>query len=88
MHGTGIPGVIVAAHEIVLQVICKNRDRIRVVLPPAYINFPGIVFSIVYFIRDGPVNKAVFCMIYSLVNRRWEDGLVVFVHMGGHIGPV
>ena len=88
MYGTRISGVVIPAHKILLQVIGKDGDGIGMVLPPAHIDLPGVIFSIINLIGDGPVYKAVFCMIYALVYTGWEDGLVIFIHMGRHVGPV
>ena len=87
VHDAGLGAVVVAAHEVLLQVPREAGDLPGVVLPPAQID-AGVVRAAVPSLPDGPVHEIVFGVVGGDLDTRREDNLVCIVHVDGDIRPV
>ena len=88
VYGSRVFAVIVSAHKILLQVPGKKGSIFLHVFPPAHIYTRGKVLASEHLRGNRPAGKVILGMEGRNLHARRKNGLVVYIGMGGYVGPI
>ncbi len=87
VHEAGASRMVIPAEKVIFRVENHIGSRYRNVFVPGYVHSWCVIHAVIKVSRQWKGRHGTLCMVCDVGDIRREEGLILFVHLHGDIGP-